>query len=417
MKRVVVTGLGVITPIGIGKEEFWRNNIVGKSGITKLPMFDKFNFNSKVYGYVKDFDPKKLGLTLSEIRRMDRITQFGTVCSDLAIMDAKIDWSLIDKKRVGVNIGNAVAGTKFMDEEFNVLTNEGKEIIDPTDVSPYAYSRSMPNTTSNEIAYRYGVKGVTCTTTTGCTAGIDAIGFAYDEIRNGDLDMMICGAAEAPITPVTIAAFEAINTLSTNNEPPEMGSRPFDNTRNGFVLAEAAGVMILEEFEHAVNRNAHIYAEIVGYGSTNNAIHMTGLQPDGADLARAIEIAIKEAGIEPKEIDYINAHGSSTKQNDINETGAFKKVFGEDAYKIPISSTKSMTGHPLGAASAVEAVVCCLALENNFAPPTINYREKDEKCDLNYIPNKGINKELNIVLTDASGFSGLHSAMIFKKLG
>lgn len=279
----------------------------------------------------------------------------------------------------------------------------------------YAYARSMPNTTSNEVSYRYGFNGTCCTMATGCTTGIDSIGFAYDQIRCGELDVMICGAAEAPITPITIAAFEAIGTLSTNNNPPEKASRPFDDTRNGFVLAEAAGILVLEELGHALNRGAHIYGEIAGYGSVNNAMHMTGLKPDGEDLSRAIKIAIEEANVTPFEIDYINAHGSGTKQNDINETGAYKKVFGELAYKIPMSSTKSMTGHPLGAASAVEAIVCCLALENNFMPPTINYNKKDALCDLDYIPNCGREKNLNVVLTNASGFGGLHAAMILKK--
>lgn len=415
MKRVVVTGVGLITPIGIGKEEFWQSNKLGKSGTCHLPQFDKFGFKSKVFGYVNDFEPEKLGLTLNEIRRMDRITQFGVICSDQAVKDASINWQTINKERVGVNIANAVAGTKFMDDEFIVLTNRGETPVNAEDVSPYAYSRSMPNTTSNEVAYRYGLKGMCCTMATGCTAGIDSIGSSYDQIRSGELDMVICGAAEAPITPVTIAAFEVIGTLSTNNEPPERGSRPFDKTRNGFTLAESAGVLVLEELNHALSRGAHIYGEVIGYGSVNNAIHMTGLQPDGEDLARSINIAIEEAEISKNEIDYINAHGSGTKQNDINEAGAYKRVFGELAYKIPMSSTKSMTGHPLGAASAVEIIVCCLALEDNFIPPTINYSEKDELCDLDYVPNHGRHKELNVVLTNASGFAGLHSAMILRK--
>lgn len=235
MRRVVVTGIGLITPIGIGKEEFWKNNKEGKSGICDMPELEKFGFESKAYGYVKNFKPEQLGLTLREIRRMDRITQFGVLCTDQAVKDSKIDLSKIDKNRVGVNIANAVAGTKFMDEEFSVLTNNGKEVVNPEDISPYAYARSMPNTTSNEVSYRYGFNGTCCTMATGCTTGIDSIGFAYDQIRCGELDVMICGAAEAPITPITIAAFEAIGTLSTNNNPPEKASRPFDDTRNGYI--------------------------------------------------------------------------------------------------------------------------------------------------------------------------------------
>jgi len=415
MRRVVVTGVGLITPIGIGKESFWKNNKNGISGICHLPEYDKFGFSSKVFGYVKDFDPEKYGLTLSEIRRMDRITQFGVVCCDQAVEDAGIDWSTVNRQKVGVNIANAVAGTKFMDEEFIVLTNRGKTMINPEDVSPYSYSRSMPNTTSSEIASRYGLKGVCCTTATGCTAGIDSIGFGYDQIRSAEQDIVICGAAEAPITPITIAAFEMIDTLSSNNEPAKMGSRPFDNTRNGFVLAEGSGILILEELEHALKRGAHIYAEVGGFASINNAIHMTGLKPDGKDLSRAIELAIEEAGISINEIDYINAHGSGTRQNDVNETGAYKKVFGDYAYEIPISGTKSMTGHPLGAASAIETIVCCLSIEDDFIPPTANYREKDSACDLDYVPNEGRSEEVNVALTNASGFSGLHAAMVLRK--
>jgi beta-ketoacyl-acyl-carrier-protein synthase II len=415
MKRVVVTGIGVVSPIGIGKEAFWENNKNGKSGLVHLPEYDFYNYSSKVFGVVKDFDPVKSGLSPSEIRRMDRVTQFGVSCSQLAIDDANIDWNNVDKSRVGVNIANAVAGTKFMDEEFAILTDRGKTKILIEDASPYSYSKSMPNTTSNEIAYRYGVKGSCFTMATGCTAGIDSIGCSYDLIRSGDLDIAICGASEAPITPITIAAFEVIAALTYNNEPPEKGSRPFCKTRNGFALAEGAGILVLEELEVALARKAHIYGEVIGYGSVNNAFHMTGLKPDGADLARAINICIEEAGIDKTDIDYINAHGSGTKQNDISETGAYKRAFGDYAYKIPISSTKSMTGHPLGAASAIETVLLCLALENNFVPPTINYSEKDELCDLDYVPNEGRDKEINVALTNASGFSGIHSALLLKK--
>lgn len=417
MNRVVITGIGLVTPIGIGKKAFWKSNLEGKSGTKKEPRFKEYNFQATTFGYVSDFDPVKLGLTLSEIRRMDRLTQFAVVAAEEAVKDANIDWKEINLERAGVNIANAVAGTKFMDEEFVVLTNNGKEFsLQIDDVSSYAYSRSMPNTTSNEIAGRFGLKGSCCTMATGCTAGIDAVGSLYDEIRLGNLDIAIGGAAEAPITPITIAAFESIGTLSKHNNPCEKASRPFDGTRNGFVLAEASAILILEEYEHAKKRNAHIYGEIKGYSSGNNAIHMTGLKSDGIDLARVIENAIREANIKKEDISYINAHGSGTKQNDNNETGAFKKVFGDEAYNIPISSTKSMTGHPLGAASAVEIAVCCLVLENQFITPTINYKHVDKDCDLNYVPNQGFKAEVKNVLTDASGFSGIHSALILGKM-
>jgi len=417
MNRVVITGIGLVTPVGIGKEDFWNSNIYGKSGTKSLPKFDKFHFESTAFGYVDDFNPLQFGLKLSEIRRMDRLTQFAIVAADEAVIDAKIDWKTIDKERVGVNIANAVAGTKFMDEEFLVLTNNGmNDYLSIEDVSPYAYSKSMPNTTSNEIAGRYGLKGSCCTISTGCTAGIDSIGSLFDEIRLGNLDMAIGGASEAPITPITIAAFESVGTLSKHNIPCEKASRPFDATRNGFVLAEASAIVILEEYKHARKRGAHIYGEIKSYSSGNNAIHMTGLQPDGEDLANVIENAIYEAGINKEDIGYINAHGSGTKQNDNNETGAFKRVFKDWVYNIPISSTKSMLGHSLGAASAVEIIVCCFVLETQIIPPTINYENRDEYCDLNYVPNNSIKSNVKYVLTDASGFSGIHSALILGKI-
>ena len=417
MNRVVITGIGLVTPVGIGKEDFWNSNIYGRSGTKSLPKFDKFHFESTAFGYVDDFNPLQFGLKLSEIRRMDRLTQFAIVAADEAVIDAKIDWKTIDKERVGVNIANAVAGTKFMDEEFLVLTNNGmNDYLSIEDVSPYAYSKSMPNTTSNEIAGRYGLKGSCCTISTGCTAGIDSIGFLFDEIRLGNLDMAIGGASEAPITPITIAAFESVGTLSKHNIPCEKASRPFDATRNGFVLAEASAIVILEEYKHARKRGAHIYGEIKSYSSGNNAIHMTGLQPDGEDLANVIENAIYEAGINKEDIGYINAHGSGTKQNDNNETGAFKRVFKDWVYNIPISSTKSMLGHSLGAASAVEIIVCCFVLETQIIHPTINYENRDEYCDLNYVPNNSIKSNVKYVLTDASGFSGIHSALILGKI-
>lgn len=415
MKRVVITGLGVVSPLGIGQKDFWENVVQGKSGLSKIEELNGFQFEATSFGYVRDFEPSQHGLLPFEIRRTDRVTQFGIISSTEAINDSGLDFNKIDPTRVGINIANAVAGTKFMDEEFAVITDYGNTPIMPEDVSVYSYSKSMPNSTSNEISYKYGFQGPCNTLATGCTAGIDSMGFGYDLIRSGDLDVFIAGGTEAPITPITIAAFQVIYTLSTLNDPPEKASRPFDKARNGFVLGEGAGIFVLEEMEHAMKRGAKIYGEVVGYSSVNNAIHMTGLHPEGLDVARSIELALDEAKINRDDVDYINAHGSGTKQNDISETGAYKRVFGKRAYDIPISSSKSMLGHSLGAATGVELAVCCLSLQNNFVPPTINYSEKDELCDLDYVPNVGREKELDVILKDASGFSGIHSAIVLRK--
>jgi beta-ketoacyl-acyl-carrier-protein synthase II len=415
MKRVVVTGIGIIAPLGIGKDRYWENVKKNASGLSYVKEFEPFNFRSKSFGVVKDFDPAALGLSLSEVRRMDRITQMGVICTAEAIKDAQLDWEKLNRDRVGVGIGNAISGTKFMDEEFVVLTNRAETEVLPEDVSPYAYAKSMPNTTCSEVAYKYGLTGVCCTLATGCTAGIDSVGFAYDLIRSGDQDIVVAGSSETPVTPITIAAFESIRSLSTNNDPPGMASRPFDNTRNGFVLGEGAGIVILEELQHAKKRGADIYAEIIGFSSVNNATHMTALPSDGEDVARSIKLAMKEAKITKEDIDYISAHGSGTRQNDTCETGAYKRIFGDYAYHIPISSTKSMVGHALGAATAIELVTCFLALKDGFIPPTINYTEKDETCDLDYVPNEGREKEINLILKDASGFSGIHTAIVLKK--
>ena len=415
-RRVVITGLGPITPIGIGKQAFWDAAKAGKCGTRRVHDFDELNLKSKVMGTV-DWDPREHGLTLAEVRRLDRLGQFVMVGADLAMDDSRLDPNEIDRERAGVNIANAVAGTKFMDDEFIVLTEHGAYPVDPTDASPYSYAKSMPSTAGLEVAARYGFENICTTSATGCTGGIDAIGFAFEHIRDGYADVMLTGGAEAPITPITIAAFDVIGAMSKRNHDPEHASRPFDKDRDAFVLAEGAGIMVMEELEHARARDAHVYGEVLGYGSTSNAFHMTGLGgPAKHHLARALQIALDDARVNPQEIDHVNAHGSGTVQNDQCETEAIKIVFGARAYQIPVTSLKSMTGHALAAARAIETVQAMLTLDTGFLTPTINLQEPSPECDLDYVPNVGRPANIKTILKDASGFSGLHSAMILRKV-
>ncbi|MCF7877537.1 MAG: beta-ketoacyl-[acyl-carrier-protein] synthase family protein [Candidatus Omnitrophica bacterium] len=413
MKRVVITGIGVISGAGEDKEEFYDNLIAGKPCIERVENFDVSLFNSKIASQDLNFDPENFGI--KDAYRMDRYVQFGLASAKRAAEDAKIDFSNLNLKKTGVVLANAICGTRFMEEEFLLVTDWGKNPIDPRKGRPYLYDAAMFNTPSAEISAFFGTQGINTTISTGCTAGTDSLGFAYELIRDGRQDLVISGASEAPITPVTFGAFDVVNVLAKNNQEPHKASRPFDNKRNGFVISEGAGILIIEELEHAKKRGAHIYAEIKGFGTTCNAYHMTDLPPDGRPMALSMEQAIKEAGISKKDIGYINAHGSSTRQNDVFETDAYKKVFKSLAYDIPISSIKSMIGHPLAAANAVESVLCCMVFEKGYLPPTINQEEKDPKCDLNYIPNK--KKELmpEYILKTSSGFSGIHSAIVFKK--
>ncbi len=414
-RRVVITGIGVISPNGIGKENVWKAMSSGKSGVRRVDGFDVSVFNTKIAAEVRDFDPFKLGLTHDEAMRMDRYVQFGVVAGTMAVKDANLDFSKIDVERAGICLANAICGTKYMEEEFALVTEDGKKPIDPSKVRPDLYDAAMFNTPSIEISTKYGLKGICSTLSTGCTAGTDSLGFALETIQDGEHDVMIAGAAEAPLTPVTFGAFDVVNVLSCRNDEPEKASRPFDNKRDGFVLSEGAGVLILEELNHALKRNAHIYAEVLGFGTSCNAFHMTDLPGDGTAMATCISLALKDAGMKPKDIDYINAHGSSTRMNDIFETSAYKEIFGDYAYKLPISSLKSMIGHPLAAANAIEMTVCSMIFEKNILPPTINQEEKDPQCDLNYIPNQAIVKKVNTIIKTSSGFSGIHSSLIFKR--
>lgn len=414
-RRVVITGIGVVSPNGIGKENVYQAMINGKSGIRRVDGFDVSIFNTKIAAEVRDFDPFKLGLTHTEAVRMDRYVQFGVVAGDMAIKDSGIDFSKEDPGRVGVCLANAICGTKYMEEEFALVTDDGKKPIDPSKVRPDLYDAAMFNTPSIELSARYRLKGICNTLSTGCTAGTDSLGFGLETIQDGEQDIMLCGAAEAPITPITFGAFDVVNVLSVHNDEPEKASRPFDLRRDGFVLSEGAGILILEELEHARRRNAHIYAEVLGFGTSCNAFHMTDLPADGGAMFSCIDLALKDAGIKPAQIDYINAHGSSTRMNDIFETAAYKMIFGDYAYKVPISSLKSMIGHPLAAANAVELTVCMMIYERGILPPTINQEEKDPLCDLDYIPNKARQAKVDTIIKTSSGFSGIHSSLIMRR--
>jgi len=415
-RRVAITGIGVISPNGIGKDNVYQAMTNGKSAVRLVDNFDVSAFNTRIAAEARDFDPFKLGLTHQEAVRMDRYVQFAVVAAQMALKDSGLDFSKENPERIGVCLANAICGTKYMEEEFVLVTDNGKNPIDPLKVRPDLYDAAMFNTPSIEISSKYGFKGICNTLSTGCTAGTDSLGFALEAIQDGEQEIIVAGAAEAPITPITFGAFDVVNVLSARNDRPEAASRPFDNKRDGFVLSEGAGILILEELNHALKRNARIYCEVTGFGTSCNAFHMTDLPADGTAMANCINLAIKDAQLEPQSIDYINAHGSSTRMNDIFETSAYKMVFGDYAYKIPMSSLKSMIGHPLAAANAIELAVCCMIFQNNIIPPTINQEEKDPLCDLDYIPNQARAKKVNTILKTSSGFSGIHSSLILRRI-
>ncbi len=414
-RRVVITGIGVVSPNGIGKEKCWTAMVNGVSGVRRVEGFDVSVFNTKIAAEARDFDPFLLGLTHDEAVRMDRYVQFAVAAAEMAVKDAQLDFGRIDLERAGVCLANAICGTKYMEEEFALVTDDGRQPIDPRKVRPDLYDAAMFNTPSIELSARYGLKGGCNTISTGCTAGTDSLGFALETIQDGEHDLMIAGAAEAPITPITFGAFDVVNVLSARNDEPARASRPFDNKRDGFVLSEGAGILILEELSCAQRRNARIYAEVLGFGTSCNAFHMTDLPADGSAMAKCMSLALKDAGMKPQEIDYINAHGSSTRMNDIFETSAYKMIFGDHAYKVPASSLKSMIGHPLAAANAVELTVCAQIFEKNLLPPTINQEERDPKCDLDYVPNVARAQKVGVIMKTSSGFSGIHSTLILRR--
>ncbi|MFB6808302.1 beta-ketoacyl-[acyl-carrier-protein] synthase family protein [Streptomyces sp. NPDC056387] len=411
MRRVVITGIGVVAPGRPGTKEFWSLLTDGRTATRAITLFDASAFRSRIAAEA-DFDPQESGLSAEQSGRLDRAAQFAVVSAREALADSGLAGSY-DAARTGVTLGSALGCTTGLDAEYGVVSEQGtRTLVDHTKAVPHLYDYFVPSSMAAEVARTVGAQGPVALVSTGCTSGLDAIGHAVDLVREGSADVMVTGAAEAPITPITAACFDAIRATSTRNDDPETASRPFDRTRNGFVLGEGSAVLVIEEYEHARSRGAHVYAEISGFASRSNAYHMTGLRPDGVEMAAAITAALGEAGLGPEHIDYINAHGSGTKQNDKHETEAFKRSLGQRAYEVPVSSVKSMIGHSLGAIGALEVAACALAIEHDTVPPTANLHEPDPACDLDYTPLTARRQRTDAVLTVGSGFGGFQSAMI-----
>lgn len=408
-KRVVVTGLGVVSPVGIGVNKFWDSLVNGKSGISRIESLDTSDLPVQIGGEIKDFNPEEF-IDKKEAKKKDRFTQFAIAAAKMAIEDAKLNIDQIDRERIGVVLGSGIGGVITWEEQHKILMEKG-----PKRVSPFFIPMMIANMASAQISMEFNFKGSNITTVTACASGTTAIGEAFKMLQDGRAEVIIAGGTEAPITPLSIAGFSSMKALSTRNSEPERASRPFDRERDGFVMGEGAGVLVLETLENALKRNARIYAEVLGYGSTADAHHLTQPAPDAEGAARAMEIAIKDANIKPEDINYINAHGTSTPLNDKFETIAIKRVFKEHAYKLYISSTKSMTGHLLGAAGAVEGIATILSIYNDEIHPTINYEYEDPECDLNYVPNKSVKTKVNFALSNSMGFGGHNASVIFGK--
>jgi len=408
-RRVVVTGMGVVSPIGIGVEEFKKGLFSGKSGVRRITLFDPSSYRSQIAGEVRDFDPRKY-LSPKEIKRMDRFTQFGMVAAEEAIRQAGINFEEEDTSRMGVLVGSGVGGLSTIEREEGNLLRGG-----PQKVSPFLVPMLITDIASAQVAIRYRLSGPNLSISTACATGNHSIGEAFRVIQRGEADLMIAGGAEAAITPLGLAGFCSMRALSTRNEEPEKASRPFDRERDGFVIGEGAGVVVLEELNRARKRGATILGEIIGFGMTADAYHITQPIQDGRGIKEAMLRALKDAGVSPQEVDYINAHGTSTPLNDRIETQAIKDLFGEHAYRVPVSSTKSMTGHLLGATGGVELIACLLALNEGVIPPTINYENPDPECDLDYVPNKARKLNIKIALSNSMGFGGHNAVLIVKK--
>jgi act minimal PKS ketosynthase (KS/KS alpha) len=412
---VVITGLGVRTPGAAGTKEFWDLLSAGRTATRTISLFDATPFRSRTGGEC-DFDPVLEGLTPREIRRMDRATQFAVVCARDAVRDSGLDLATTDPYRLGVSLGSAVAAATSLEREYLVLSDSGRQwLVDPDYLSPHMFDYLIPSVMPAEVAWTVSAEGPVTLVSNGCTSGLDAVSYAAALIREGSADVMLAGATDTPITPIVVACFDAIKATTPRNDDPEHASRPFDASRSGFVLAEGAAMFVVEEYERARRRGAHIYAEITGSATRCNAYHMTGLKQDGREMAEAIRVALDESRVDPTAVHYVNAHGSGTKQNDRHETAAFKRSLGNHAYQVPISSIKSMVGHSLGAIGSIEVAACVLAMEHGVVPPTANLHTPDPECDLDYTPLTAREQRIDTVLTVGSGFGGFQSAMVLRK--
>jgi 3-oxoacyl-[acyl-carrier-protein] synthase II len=410
-RRVVVTGLGALTPVGLNVQEFWSSLIQGKSGVDMITYFDTKDFQTKFAAELKGFNPQNY-MDRKMAQRTDPFTQYAIASTAEAIKDSEINLEKIDRERAGVIFGSGIGGMWTYDKQQNILFSRGGN---PDRISPFFIPMLIADIAAGRISMLHGLKGPNYATTSACTTSAHSIIDSVMIIQRGAADIMVTGGAEAVICPMGIGGFNAMGAISTLNEAPQKASRPFDKKRSGFVMGEGSGTLILEELEHAKSRGAKIYGEIAGFGMTADAHHITDPAPNGEGVSRAMKLAIKDSNLSDKDIEVINAHGTSTPPNDRNETAAIKTVFGERAYNIPVHSIKSMVGHLLGAAGAIEAIASILTIKDGIIPPTINYEEKDEECDLNYVPNVALKKEIKTVLSSNSGFGGHNTAIIFKK--
>ena len=408
-RRVVVTGMGAITPLGLDVASFWEGLKSGQNGVALITSFDPTGQPVRFAAEVKGFSPENY-LERKEARRMDRFTQFAIAATKEALAHSGLQITDENRTRIGTLIASGIGGLQTLEEQHRVFLERG-----PDRVSPFLIPMMIANMASGQVAIQFGLQGPCTAVVTACAAGTNAIGDAWEIIRRGDADVMIAGGTEAAITPLALASFANARALSTRNDDPEHASRPFDAERDGFVMGEGAGVLVLEELEHALQRGAPILAEITGYAMTADAYHITAPDPEGDGARRVMELAMRKAGVAPDEVDYINAHGTSTPANDRLETLAIKRAFGKHAYRLAISSTKSMTGHLLGAAGAVEAIATVLAIQHQTAPPTINYQVPDPECDLDYVPNTARPMKIDIALSNSFGFGGHNATLVFKR--
>lgn len=407
--RVVITGMGVISPLGLDVESFWANLTSGISGVDYISFFDTENYATRIAAEIKYFNPTDY-LEKKEARRMDRFTHFAMAAAGQAIKDADLKLETLNRERIGVILGSGIGGIGTLEEQHNILINRG-----PDRISPFFITMLIPNMGAGQIAIAYGLKGYNMATVSACASSNNALGDAYNVIKQGHADVMIAGGAEAPITPLAMAGFCSMKAMSTYNEEPKKASRPFDSNRDGFVIGEGSAMLVLENTEHALARGANIYAEIAGYGCTCDAYHVTAPEPDGKGAAKAMELAILDAGVSISDVDYINAHGTSTPLGDKVETMAIKHLFNSSASRLAVSSTKSMTGHLLGAAGGIEAVTCIMTICKKIVPPTINYDNPDPECDLDYVPHKARSMSVKVALNNSLGFGGHNVSLLFRE--